>query len=404
MTLLVVLVALLAVVVAVVARWRPKFWYLSLPLLGISVAVLVGGGRSPHPEVGSVVQAIAFLVMAVPLGVLLDELGFFRQLARRVAPSASPAILWIVASLVTIVLNLDASVVLLTPLYGRVAIQNGRDPEPYVFQPLLLALLASSVLPVSNLTNLIAAGVYHLTPGAFLLHLAPASVIAIVVGYPLWHRSFRGLLGEVTPMPSSLEGGLSEGASDVRHNVLRIGGTIAIAAIVGFVFGPYVGIAPWEAAGALDIVLIAYLRRSPLSMIPYVPAVTVGTAALAAIELGGRLGTPTHLGGGPVDVLLIGVVSAVLATVANNIPAISVLVVLLKTEPSVLRWAALLGVNMGPSLLVTGSLASILWLSLASEVGVKIRAMRFATIAVRVSVPCFILGLLTLTVSLSVHL
>ena len=65
--------------------------------------------------------------------------------------------LWVLGALVTTILNLDASVVLLTPLYVRIARRCGLDPLALAFQPVLLSCLASSALPVSNLTNLIAA-------------------------------------------------------------------------------------------------------------------------------------------------------------------------------------------------------------------------------------------------------
>ena len=115
-----------------------------------------------------------FLLLAVPLAVLLDRSGFF---ARWPGSSATPHLvagLWILAALVTIVFNLDAAVVLLTPLYVRIAERHGRDPVLSGSSRPLLASLASSVLPVSNLTNLIAAERVHLDAGDFVAHLARA--------------------------------------------------------------------------------------------------------------------------------------------------------------------------------------------------------------------------------------
>ena len=86
--------------------------------------------------------------------------------------------LWVLAALVTTVLNLDAAVVLLTPLYVSIARRSGRDPLALAFQPVLLASLASSALPVSNLTNLIAASATGATTGGFVAHLALPSLVA----------------------------------------------------------------------------------------------------------------------------------------------------------------------------------------------------------------------------------
>ena len=74
--------------------------------------------------------------------------------------------------------NLDASVILLTPLYIQVARQTGRHPFALAFQPVLLACLASSALPVSNLTNLIAASDAGANTIDFVTKLAVPSLVA----------------------------------------------------------------------------------------------------------------------------------------------------------------------------------------------------------------------------------
>lgn len=104
--------------------------------------------------------ALAFLLTGVPLAALLDRLGFFRAAADVVAGRPGPVpvgALWVLAAVTTVVLNLDTTVVLLTPLYLQLARRAGVDPVPLALIPLLLASLSSSVLPVSNLTTLLAA-------------------------------------------------------------------------------------------------------------------------------------------------------------------------------------------------------------------------------------------------------
>src|SRR6185295_18977939 len=91
--------------------------------------------------------------------------------------------LWWLAAAVTIVFILDAAVVLLTPLYIRVARRHGWSPE-------MLACLASNPLPVSNLTNLIAAEHFDLGVGEFLRHMALPTIAACVVGWLGFRRTF----------------------------------------------------------------------------------------------------------------------------------------------------------------------------------------------------------------------
>jgi arsenical pump membrane protein len=64
-------------------------------------------------------------------------------------------------------------------------------------------------------------------------------------------------------------------------------------------------------------------------------------------------------------------------------------------------WAVLIGVNMGPVLLVTGSLASLLWLDTLGRLGVVVRPRDFTRVGVRVGLPAAVSGL---AVSLLLHL
>ena len=118
--------------------------------------------------------------LAVPLAVMLDGSGSSRS--SPAAPARSPRVVgacWLLAAGVVALLNLDAAVVLLTPLYVRTARRVGLDPVMLAFQPVLLAMLASGVLPVSNLTNLIVASELSLTSTDFLAHLALPSVVGV---------------------------------------------------------------------------------------------------------------------------------------------------------------------------------------------------------------------------------
>jgi arsenical pump membrane protein len=133
-------------------------------------------------QLSSLAPALAFLLAGVPLAALLERLGFFSSAAAALGGRRgrdTPVLgLWILACVTTVVLNLDTTVVLLTPLYLRLARRSGTDPLPVVAIPLLLASLASSVLPVSNLTTLIAADRLDLGVGTVLAHLALPSLAA----------------------------------------------------------------------------------------------------------------------------------------------------------------------------------------------------------------------------------
>ena len=105
------------------------------------------------------------------------------------------------------------------------------------FQPVLLAMLASGVLPVSNLTNLIAASRLSLTSADFLANLALPSVAASTVGWFVYRRVF----------PARADGRPRRGAA-IDRRALAIGGSAIALFLVLLVGGEHVGVPAWVAA------------------------------------------------------------------------------------------------------------------------------------------------------------
>ena len=370
-------------------------------------AIALAAGLVSLGEAGSALRPLAaplaFLLAAIPLAVLLDRYGYFEQLAalfdggRLLVPG-----LWALGTGTVAVLNLDAGVVLLTPLYLRVADQQGRSRFLLGVQPVLLALLASSFLPVSNLTNLIVAARFGVGPLAVLEHLALPSAVACGVGY-LCYRAAGGLAapGRRTSSPRAAAGRPAPVDPPARdRRVLTVGSLVVALVLAGFVLGPSAGIAEWEVALAADLVLVGMTRFLPLRTIPWDTAlVAAGLAVLAAaaaagLHLGGILG-----GTGPVAALRQAAVSAAGANVVNNLPALLVALPFVSSSgghASCALWPVLWGVNAGPSLLVTGSLASLLWLDSMRRFGVRVTALQYLRMGVRVALPAAAAGLLVL--------
>src|SRR6478609_5532721 len=175
----------------------------------------------------TVAPALAFLLVGVPLAALLDELGLFDAVAGllehrfRDVPVLA---LWVLAAATTVVLNLDTTIVLLTPLYVRLARRAGADPVPLALIPLLLAAFASSVLPISNLTTLIAAEQLDLSVADVVAHLALPSLAAVTAGWAVYRRRYPVRLS-------------SAPAGPVDRPPLRLGVPVVAALLVGVTVG-----------------------------------------------------------------------------------------------------------------------------------------------------------------------
>jgi len=399
----------MGVVGATVRPWGMPGWL--GPVLAAAIDLVTGisapGGaeRSLQP----LLQPVAFLIAAVPLAVLLDELGLFSAAASRLAAKGhGPAALWVLAAAVTTLLNLDAAVVLLTPLYVRLATKRGWPPLVLAVQPVILACLASSALPVSNLTNLIVLSWAAPPTAAYLVHLALPSAAACTVAWFAYSRATSGRLGTARDerpqasddaRPASLPAAAGPGGAPAGAAGWPVIASLVVLAlvVVGFSAGPLAGVSPWVVALGADCVLALVLvgsRRGPAGKAVPWRSVPVGTAVLV-LALGvlttaaaARLDVGSFFRGDDLAELARDTgVAALAANVVNNLPTLLIALPKLGHRPTAALWAFLLGVNVGPVLLVTGSLASLLWISTVRRLGVSVRARDFTWFGLRVGLP-----------------
>ncbi|MCU1392849.1 MAG: Citrate transporter [Ilumatobacteraceae bacterium] len=388
-------VVLLAIgsILAVVPWKRVPGWAGPAVVALVALSVRLVPFAAVRTATHDLTSAVLFLLLAVPLAVLLDRSGFFSAIAQRIDGGRHlRAALWVLAALVTIVFNLDAAVVLLTPLYVRIAQRHGEDPVAIGFIPALQAALASSVLPVSNLTNLIVADRLHLGAGQFIAHLGLPSVAAIAAGGWAFVRSVRGEPAAAADAATGEEYGLAvvsepsrDAAADAR--AIRIGGIVVVWMLAGFIVGERVGVAAWVVVAIALVGLMAVQREVPWRQIPVHAAVLA--AGLGVLATAAATHLPVRqllsIAGLPGELATIGVL-AIGANAINNLPA------LLVTLPAVSAhhervWAVLIGVNLGPTLWVTGALSTLLWQSTMRRLGHTVTALQYARVGIRVGVP-----------------
>ena len=336
---------------------------------------------------------LLFLLFAVPLAVLLDRIGVFSALAARVSGGRHLVLwLWVLAAGVTAVFNLDAAVVLLTPLYIHIAKGNGYAPEMLAFQPALMACLASNPLPVSNLTNLIVAEKFGLGVGQFVVHLLLPTVLACSVGWFAYRRYF-GTEPQQRRHSDAAVGAPDPGGRQPvdEANALRRGLPIVGFVLLGFTLGDALGIPGWVVAAVAVLWASALTRMFAWRVVPYAAMlVAVGLSVLVA-------GAVPHLGldrlldatgiAGRLRAFGFGVVGS---NVSNNLPAVLAGSAALEHQASV--WALLIGVNVGPVLVISGALSGLLWRDTAARFDVHITAKRYSQVGLRVGLPALLVA------------
>jgi arsenical pump membrane protein len=384
-----VAVTLLAVGVAgaIVRPWQLPAWVCPVATALTAVALGVLGPADAWHAVEPLRAPIAFLLLAVPLAVLLDELEVFHALAQVAGGRHLAVGMWVVCAVAVAVLNLDASVVLCTPLAITVARRWQVDPMALAFQPALLACLASSALPTSNLTNLIAVEQGRLDAVELTTRLVLPTLVACAVGYAGWRFAFRR---------HDLVPAVVRRSSEPLTRPLTIGAAVLAVLLVGFLAGAAVGVPPWVVVAVVDLALVGLSRQVPWRAVPWgTAAVAAGLAVVAAAAAGraGLAGWLVHDG-----VWSQALSSAAAANVVNNLPAF--LLALPHTANTTQTLALLLGVNLGPTMLVTGSLAGLLWLESSRRGGLAVNGWDYARVGLVAGVPALVaaVAVLALTV------
>ncbi len=346
---------------------------------GVAGLLAVLTGLLPLRAAGDVTAragpVLGFLVAVTVLAELAERAEVFELAADRVARLAGgsvPRLFLLICALgtaTTIFLSLDTTAVLLTPVVLALAAGIGVSPLPFAMTAVWLANTASLLLPVSNLTNLLAADMLGIPAATYVgKMLLPAAAAVIVTVAFLAVRFRRDLSGRYEPPPKRI-------AAD---RVLLILSTIACLG-----FGPAViaGIPAWQAAtpaAAIVVGAFAWRRRAELrfGLIPW--RLVIFTEGLfLVVEAAGRHGLDRLLhdvigGGGNWRV---GGIAAAAANAVNNLPAY----LALERETSRHDLLALLcGVNIGPLVLLWGSLATLLWRERCKARGVDVSAGQFA--------------------------
>jgi arsenical pump membrane protein len=360
-------------------------------------------------ELQSLGPTIGFLAAVLVLANLCDRYGLFQAAGSWMAagsrgrPISLLALVFAAASVVTAVLSLDATVVLLTPVVFATVARLHLRAKPHVYACTHLANSASLLLPVSNLTNLLAFGASGLSFARFGATMALPWLAAIGVEWLVLRRFFSGdLVGH----------GDSNGVTPPPVPVFAT--TVIGLTLIGFFIASAVGVSPAFAAlaGALVLGVPAMTggrttaREIARSIdVPFLAFVLALGLVVKAISLHGLGAVVTHLvpgGTGLGSLLAIAVVAAVLANVINNLPAALLLLPAVAGTGAGPVLAVLIGVNTGPNLTYVGSLATLLWRRVLIRRGEELPVGEFLRLGALSVPPVLIAATVALWVSLRV--
>jgi arsenical pump membrane protein len=350
-----------------------------------------------------------FLIGMMLLAELAREVGLFDWLAAYATLKArgSAARLFIlvygVGVVVTVFLSNDATAVVLTPAVYAATKKAKADPLPYLFICAFIANAASFVLPISNPANLVVYGA-HLPPLlVWLRQFGIASVFSIVTTYWLLRftqrRELGGTIERNVRLPRLGTGGRLAAAGIVMTAaVLLVASSLAWQlGLPTFVAGAITGIVITVRKGTSAWRIVKGISWSVLPLVAGLFVLVQGVEDTGVLHAVINAASSSAQSSPDATSLIAGGIAAFLCNFTNNLP-LGLIAGAVATgahlAPQV-AGALLIGVDLGPNLSITGSLATILWLVALRREGQDMSALRFLLVGGIVMPPALLAGLLS---------
>jgi len=406
-------VAALATCGIILRPWRvPEYVW------AVCAAVLLTGlGFIPlHSALAAMAKGsdvYLFLIGMMVLAELARQEGLFDWLAMYAAQHARGSgqrlfdLVFLVGTLVTIFLSNDATAVVLTPAVYAAAKAAKAEPLPYLFVCAFIANAASFVLPISNPANLVVFG-SHMPPlMTWLWQFTLPSIAAIGLTYIVLRFTQRNHLRKPLETVITLQP-LSSGARLTAFGIVLTAVLLLLASALDLQLG-----LPTFCAGVATASLIHVRQR--LNPLPVLKGVSWGVLPLVAglfvlVEGLAQTGVITTLAHALASLAEhstlqatwgAGIIVAIASNVVNNLPAglIAGSVGQIDHLPTAITSALLIGVDLGPNLSITGSLATLLWLIAVRREGEHVSAIDFLRLGILVMPPALIGALAALSLS-----
>ena len=356
-------------------RGIPEVWWISSGALLLVVTRLIPL-KLAERAVAKGSDVYLFLIGMMLLSELAREQGVFDWVAsvavRRARGSCSRLFLLVygVGTLVTIFMSNDATAVVLTPAILTAVRKAKVSPLPYLFVCALIANAASFVLPISNPANLVVFQTGMPPLGVWLADFGVPSLLSILVTFFVMRFIFRAELCK------SIDSEVDDAQLGANGKLVLAGIALMIAVLLGAsAMKKDLGLPTCLAALVITAVISIKTRTSPIQL---VREISWGTLLLVAglfvmvdaVESQGALNlTQQWLAwasnhGRNAGPLIVGFVVGVANNIVNNLPLglIAGGTIQAAHTKGLMANAVLIGVDLGPNLSVTGSLATILWL------------------------------------------
>ncbi len=389
-------------------NWPEYIWAVAGAALLMALQLLPWVDALAAAEKGT--DVYFFLIGMMLLAEVARQEGLFDWLAAQAVRLADNSakrlflIIYIVGTVVTVFLSNDATAVVLTPAVYAATRAAKVEPLPYLFICAFIANAASFVLPISNPANLVLFGAKMPALLDWLRLFALPSLAAIVATYlALRFTQRRHLDAEVASIgtldPLSL-GGKFAGAGIA---------VTAVVLIAASALGRDLGLPTFVAGSLVTLLVLLVARQSPIpilkdvswSVLPLVAGLFIlveGLNRTGVLPALARILKESAAASPQTTSWVSGVAVAIGSNLVNNLPMGLMAATINQAAdlPAHVTAAILIGVDLGPNLSVTGSLATILWLIALRRESENVTILQFLKVGLVVMPPALVLALAAL--------
>ncbi len=403
--------------------WQPKGLQIgTTTVIAAIVALIIGvvSFQNVITVIDIVWDATLAFIGIIILSMVLDEIGFFEWAAIKMAKlsggSGNKMFIYILllGALVAAFFANDGAALILTPIL--LAKMKYLKMKPLAIFAFLMAGgfigdSASNPLVISNLTNIVTAGYFNIGFVEYAKHMFLPNLLSIVASIAILWFYFRKdipLTVDVSELP--------EPASVIKNQTMfKISWFFLALLMVGYFIGDHydLPISVFALGGALLFLAIAnsYKAVKPMQTIKeapwqvvwfsiglYVVVYGLKNAGLTDV-IASWIETLSHQGEA-VAIIGTGFLSGLISAVMNNMPTIMIMDIAIDKVGYVgneaLVYANILGSNLGPKMTPIGSLATLLWLHVLAQKGVKIGWGEYMKVGLVITPPVLFVALLGL--------
>lgn len=416
------LASLLFLITLVFIIWQPRGLQIgTTAVIGAIVAVVIG--VVSIDDVWTVTEIVWDATLAfigiILLSMVLDEIGFFEwaaiKMAKRSGGSGNKMFVYILllGAMVAALFANDGAALILTPILLAKMKHLKMDPVA-VFAFLMaggfIGDSASNPLVISNLTNIVTAGYFDIGFWEYAKTMFLPNLLSIVASIAVLWLYFRKSI----PLKINVDD-LPEPASVIKNmTMFRLSWVFLALLMAGYFIGDHyhLPVSLFALGGAVIFLLIAnhFKAVKPIMTVKAAPWQVVWFSIGLYVVVYGlkNAGLTSYLAeaiealaqmGNTYAVIGTGFLSAIISSVMNNMPTIMIMDIAIgETGREALAYANILGANLGPKMTPIGSLATLLWLHVLAQKGVKIGWGEYMKVGLVITPPVLLAALAGLLV------